>query len=225
MNTFNHVGSTLDELLTEEINGNRHYVVGTEKYPSITTILGKNPDKINSINNWKKRVGERKANKISTRALRTGSSVHQMVEDYINNEFDFEAEHDYVSMDMFTPLMSILNEKIDNIHAQEACLWSDYLKTAGRVDCVAEFDGKLSIIDFKTSRRPKKREWISDYFQQACAYSIMWEERTGIPITQLVVLITVADDHPQIFLEHRDNWSEHLLGSIKYYYEVYSNGL
>ena len=222
---FNHVGHSLDELLTEEINGNRHYVVGTEKYPSITTILGKNPDKIDGIKKWKKRIGEEKANKISTRSMRIGSRVHEMVEDYLNNDFDFENESDFISMDMFIPLMPILLENINYIHALEGCLLSDYLKSAGRVDCVAEYNGKLSIIDFKTSKKPKKREWIADYFQQACAYSIMWEERTGIPITQLVVLITVADDNPQIFLEHRDNWSEHLLGSIKYYYEVYSNGL
>ena len=225
MHTFNHVGNSLEELVTENINGSRHYVVGTKKYPSITTILGKNPEKINSINQWKKRVGEEKANKISSKAMRTGSAVHKMVEDYINNSFDSSAGHDYVSLDMFSPLMRILNNKIDNIHAQEVCLWSDYLQTAGRVDCVAEYNGRLSIIDFKTSRKPKKKEWIEDYFQQACAYSIMWEERTKTPITQLVVLISVADDSPQIFIEHRDDWAKRLLGSIDYYYKEYGNGI
>ena len=225
MHTFNHVGNSLEELVTENINGSRHYVVGTKKYPSITTILGKNPEKINSINQWKKRVGEEKANKISSKAMRTGSAVHKMVEDYINNSFDFSAGHDYISLDMFSPLMHILNNKIDNIHAQEVCLWSDYLQTAGRVDCVAEYNGRLSIIDFKTSRKPKKKEWIEDYFQQACAYSIMWEERTKTPITQLVVLISVVDDSPQIFIEHRDDWTKRLLGSIDYYYKEYGNGI
>ena len=225
MHTFNHVGNSLKELVTENINGNRHYVVGTKKYPSITTILGKNPEKINSINQWKKRIGEEKANRITKKALSTGSVVHQMVEDYINNSFDLKAGHDYISMDMFSPLMNILNDRVDNIHAQEVCLWSDYLKTAGRVDCVAEYNGKLSIIDFKTSRKLKKKEWIEDYFQQACAYSIMWEERTKKPITQLVILISVADEPPQIFIEHRDNWAKKLLDSIDYYYREYTDGI
>ena len=102
---------------------------------------------------------------------------------------------------------------------QEASLWSRHLKVAGRVDCVGQFDGKPAIIDFKTSRIPKKKEWISDYFMQACGYSIMWEERTTIPIAKLVIMITPSQGDPQIFVEHRDTWVKPLQDQIKYFYQ------
>ena len=100
----------------------------------------------------------------------------------------------------------ILDENVNNIHAQEAPLYSTYLGVAGRVDCVAEWQGKLSIIDFKTSRKFKKKQWCHNYFMQESAYAIMWEERTQIPITQLVTLIAVDDRDPIVYIEHRDNW-------------------
>ena len=108
---------------------------------------------------------------------------------------------------------------IDDIYMQEVALWSQHLRTAGRVDCIGKFDGKLSVIDFKTARKPKKKEWISDYFMQACGYSIMWEERTTIPITRLVVMITPTEGDPQVFVEHRDTWVDPLLNQIEYFYK------
>ena len=106
---------------------------------------------------------------------------------------------------------------IGTIYAQECPLYSKHLGVAGRVDCVAEFDGKLSIIDFKTSLKPKKKEWISKYFMQETAYAIMWEERTGKPITQLVTIMDVDDNEPLLFIEHRDNWAKQLLQTIDDY--------
>jgi hypothetical protein len=94
------------------------------------------------------------------------------------------------------------------------------LGVAGRVDCVAEFDGKLSIIDFKTAMKKKQKSWINNYFMQEAAYAIMWEERTGQPITQLVTIISVdGEDKPQIFVEHRDNWINSLRDTIEKYNE------
>jgi genome maintenance exonuclease 1 len=104
-----------------------------------------------------------------------------------------------------------LLDRINNIHAQEIALYSDHLRLAGRVDCIAEFDGKLSVIDFKTSGKPKKKEWITNYFAQAAAYAIMYEERTGTPINRSVILIAVEDEEPQIFIESRDNYVKDLL--------------
>jgi hypothetical protein len=107
--------------------------------------------------------------------------------------------------------------RIGTIYAQECPLYSKHLGVAGRVDCVAEFDGKLSIIDFKTSLKPKKKEWITKYFMQETAYAIMWEERTGKPITQLVTIMDVDDSEPLLFIEHRDNWAKQLLQTIDDY--------
>ena len=118
----------------------------------------------------------------------------------------------------FTDLQPILDERLTEIRALEAPLYSTHLKLAGRVDCVGVFDGKLSIVDFKTSRKLKRRDWITNYFAQEAAYAIMWEERTRMPITQLVTLITVDNEQPQVFIEHRDNWTD-LLFKAKSIYE------
>ena len=120
-------------------------------------------------------------------------------------------------MSNFLTVKDILDERIGKVYGQELPLYSDHLGVAGRVDCVAEFDGKISIIDYKTSRKPKLRKYIENYFQQEAAYAIMWEERTGVPITQLVTIIAVDNEPAQVFVEHRDNWSEKLLNTIELY--------
>ena len=96
-------------------------------------------------------------------------------------------------------------------------MFSHHLGVAGRVDCVAEFDGKISIIDFKTSQKIKPRKYVENYFMQEAAYAVMFEERTGTPITQLVTLIAVDNEQPQVFVEHRDDWTKPLLDTIKKY--------
>jgi hypothetical protein len=203
------------DLPTETINGKRHYRTPEgNAYPSITTclsILSKQ-----AIMEWRKRVGEEEANKISTQAARRGTNVHQMCEDYINNELDpkkFMPNERY----MFNSIKPVIDENINNVYAQEVALYSDYLGVAGRVDCIAEWNGKLSVIDFKTSRKPKKKEQIGNYFQQASAYCVMWEERTGIPINQTVILIAVDDEEPQVFIERRDNYIYECAETIKMY--------
>ena len=115
----------------------------------------------------------------------------------------------------FLSVKEVLDERIGKIYGQELPLYSDHLRVAGRVDCVAQFDGKDSIIDFKTSRKPKLRKYITNYFQQESAYAVMWEERTRMPITQLVTIVAVDDSKPQVFIEHRDNWVPELLQTIK----------
>ena len=117
---------------------------------------------------------------------------------------------------MFNSLLPAL-ERIDNINALEVPLFSNHLGVAGRVDCIAEYNGELSVIDFKTSSKIKKKEWITDYFLQSCAYAIMWEERTKIPITQIVIIMAVYCDDPIVFVEHRDNWDKQLIDVIDAY--------
>ena len=191
------------ELNTINENGKRLYVTPDgEKYPSVTTVLS--DYKKDAIIQWRKRVGEQQANKISTQASRRGTKVHKLCEDYLNNESTFK---DYTpdNVEMFKSIHPTLNE-IEIVYAQERTLYSHHLKTAGRVDCVGKFRGKPHIIDFKTSNKPKKWEWIDNYFMQGSAYSVMWEEMTGVPIPYIAIIIAVADDSPQVFVENRDTW-------------------
>ena len=183
------------------------------KYPSITTVLSILSE--DSIRAWKKRVGEEEANKISTKASGRGTAVHEIIESYLNNETTEKyMPHIRQSLENVRP---ILDERLGKIYGLEVPLYSAHLGLAGRVDCVAEFDGVPSIIDFKTSKRVKKKEWISSYFAQMAGYAVMWEERTGRPITNTVVIMDVDDNEAQVFKEHRDNHINLLIDTKKEY--------
>jgi ATP-dependent exoDNAse (exonuclease V) beta subunit len=207
---FNHVKVKEFEKL-EQItlpNGVRHYVTPEgKKYPSVTTILGAQSKQ--GILEWRKKVGEEAANKISRAAASRGTKLHAHVENYLNNVNAIEPMSMF-QRELFDSVLEHLH-RIDNIHLQEERLYSNHLRLAGTVDCIGEFDGKLAVIDFKTSSRQKEKEWIHSYFMQCAAYAIMYEERTGIPISKLVVLIAVEGDSPQVFIEKRDNWVPALL--------------
>jgi genome maintenance exonuclease 1 len=118
---------------------------------------------------------------------------------------------------MFKAIQPILDQYIDNIHALEVPLYSDHLKVAGRVDCIAEFDGKLSVIDFKTASKPKEEKWILNYFMQCSAYAVMYEERTGIPVPRIAVVIAVDGEQPQIFVKKHNDY----IGDFIKYREIY----
>jgi genome maintenance exonuclease 1 len=117
----------------------------------------------------------------------------------------------------FKPLV----ERIEEVYALEAPLYSKFLGIAGTVDCVGLWNGRLSIIDFKTSSRVKSAEDIPSYFMQCAAYAVMWEELTKKPITQLVVLMAVEDELPLVFVEHRDNWIKEFMQLRKQYKETF----
>ena len=207
---FKHV-KEIEDFATDKTapDGSRKYFTESgAAYPSVTTVLGYQSK--DSILQWRKRVGEEEANKISRQASTRGTKIHLLCENYLDNEDVDTSRLSMLDKIMWQSFQPILN-RIDNIHAQEIALYSDHLRLAGRVDCIAEFDGKLSIIDFKTSRKPKKKEWITNYFAQAAAYSIMYEERTGTPINRSVILIAVEDEEPQVFIDKRDNYVHHLL--------------
>ena len=215
---FEHTGIDLGYEDLESITtpqGRRYVLPDGTKLSSITTVLSILSE--DSIKAWRKRVGEEEANKISHRASTRGTSVHEIIEKYLDNKEDYRDDYTPDIIESFIAVKPILDGRIGKIYAQEAPLYSAHLGVAGRVDCVAEFDGKLSIIDFKTSRKTKKKDWIKSYFMQESAYAIMWEERTGIPITQLVTIIAVDDAEPQVFIEHRDNWTKPLIETIKSY--------
>lgn len=213
---FEHVPVELTEMnaVTTE-KGRRYRTPEGIDLPSITTVLSILSRE--SIMKWRKRVGAEEANRISHRASTRGTAVHAIIEKYINNEENFKDGYTPDIISSFIDLKPILDTRIGRIYAQEAPLYSTHLGVAGRVDCVAEFDGHLSIIDFKTSMKPKRLDWIKNYFMQESAYAIMWEERTGRPITQLVTIISVDNHEPQIFIEHRDNWVRPLRETIAQY--------
>ena len=189
---------------------------GRKTYPSITTVLSLQSKA--AIQKWRDRVGEEEANKISYKASTRGTAVHEMAEKYVNNDPKWNVAMPNILGD-FLAIKPILDNRVGIVYGQELPLYSDHLKLAGRVDCIAEFDGVVSIIDYKTSRKAKKYDWVKSYFMQEAFYAVAFEERTGIPITQLVTIIAVDNDDPQVFIEHRDNWTEELIRCIREYNE------
>jgi genome maintenance exonuclease 1 len=151
---------------------------------------------------WRKKVGEEAANKISNRAATRGTRIHTLCESYLRGE---STEPDIFDQEIYKGLVPYL-DKINNIHALEDPLYSDHLEVAGTVDCIAEYDGKLAVIDFKTSSKVKQRDWITGYFMQTSAYAVAFEERTGIPVGRMVIIMGVDDHEPLIFEEKRDDW-------------------
>lgn len=217
MKTFKHLYNDpiLCKLEREEADGKRFYVSPTGKrLPSVTTFLGH--FKKASIVAWRKRVGEEEANKISAKASRRGTKFHSIMESYLNNEENIIKE-DWmpdVKASFYNMLPTL--DRIDNIHYIETMLYSEMLGLAGQVDCIAEFDGVTSIIDFKTSNKLKKEEWITNYFEQCTCYSLMYEEMTSIQAKQIVVLISVDGEvQPQIFVKHRKEYIPELFNKIK----------
>jgi genome maintenance exonuclease 1 len=213
---FKHKDVQFEEVETKTINGKRHYITPKGNFPSITTVLSVLSRK--GIAEWRARVGEAEADKIGRQACGRGTNVHLMCEQYVNNELD-ESKFMPDVKAMFNSIKPILKERIGEVYAQEMPMWSSYLGVAGRVDCIAEFDGKLSVIDYKTAAKTKKKEWISSYFQQASAYCVMFEERTGIPIDKIVIIVAVADSEPQVFVEKRDNYILDCIDTIHQYYQ------
>ena len=204
MKTFNHVGNDLKELKTENIEGKRYYVTPKgNKYVSITSLLG-NLSK-QSIIEWRRRVGEAEANKISRQASSRGTRVHNICESYIQNQVGILEDALPDAIDMFKSIVPFL-DRIDNIHVVEGALYSDDLGVAGRTDLIAEFDGNLAVIDYKTSRKPKNWEMCHSYFMQGAFYAYAYEELTGTPLNNIIIIMAVENDKPLLFRETRDRW-------------------
>jgi genome maintenance exonuclease 1 len=177
--------------------GRRYFVEGNA-YPSVTTVIGEMKKK--SIIEWRRKVGEEEANAISKRATTRGNKCHKLAEDYLSNKPLDRYRDDVLSLGLFHQIRPYI-DKINNIHALEESLYSHTLKLAGRVDCIAEYDNELAIIDFKTSSKLKREEWIQDYFSQETAYAIMFQELTGLKVKQLVTIIAVETGTPQVFIK------------------------
>ena len=197
---FNHVDLTLPKLSRETIDGVRYYSVPDEdellKLVSITSVTSHFNKEI--FVNWRKRVGNEEAERITKAATRRGTDMHTLTENYLKNEELPEVPP--ISDFLFKIAKGKLN-KIDNIHALEGSLYSKELGIAGTVDCIAEYDGELAIIDFKTSKKPKPREWVEHYFVQCMAYGCMLYELTGISVKKLVIIMACENGECVIYEE------------------------
>jgi len=217
---FNHVPDKwqLEDIEARTTEEGRVYNSPVGNLPSVTTVTGW--EKNQFFAQWRKDNPEE-----SRRVLKRGNHLHSFIEDYLNNEIDPNEITWWDSMpgilELFEQIQPEL-DNIDNIHALESPLWSEAMMLAGRVDCVAEYKGKLSIIDFKGSTRPKKKKDIENYFLQATAYAIAWQERTGIPIDNFVIMITTDDGITQVFEGNPMNYVKMLFKTIEKYHESVS---
>ena len=191
-----------------------------ESYPSITTVLGAQSKQ--GIIEWKKRVGEEVANHISRQAANRGTHVHNMVEDHLNN-LDIDENEKYKKQFLPRMMFNILKPelaKINNIRLQEAAMFSTDYTVAGRVDCIAEYDGTLSVIDFKTSTKEKSEDWIENYFVQGSAYSQMYKEHFDEDVNQVVILITTEQGTTQVFKKNPYDYLEKLKQYVEEFYKT-----
>ena len=201
---------------TVNVDRKRHYVTPTNNtYPSITTVLSTRHKE--GLFEWRKRVGEDVANYIARTSANRGSVVHKICEDYLCNkhiyspeEFRMHEVKTFLPYCLFNQLRKKALHNIDNIYAQETALWSDELMVAGRVDCIADYEGTPSVIDFKTARSERNDDWNLNYYTQATAYCQMFEERTGIEINQVVILVVTEDGSVQEFIKDKKDYQKEL---------------
>jgi len=209
-------------LKTKTVDGKRHYVTpeGNE-YPSITTVLS--PRNKEGLMKWRKRVGNDVANHIANKAAVRGTKVHKMCEDWLNEDFSFETwekhKKDFLPFKLFEQLKNQRFEFITDVYAQEACLYSDKYKVAGRVDLIANYQHQLSIVDFKTSTNERKDSYNENYYIQTAAYAEMFEEMTGTPINQIVILVVTENGTVQEFIKDKDEYLPLLEETLEEWYK------
>ena len=204
-------------------DGGRGYETPEGKlYPSITTVLSVRNKK--GLHEWRDRVGHDVANYIARTAAQRGTAVHKMCEDYLNNqhlawpdEFEKHKSKNFLAWCLFTQMRETLSN-INNIKCLESSLYSDTLKVAGQVDCIAEYKGNLSVIDFKTSSKERDDAWNENYYIQTCAYAEMFKERTGQTVDKLVILVVTQDGTVQEFIKDKKEYNELLDSSLKEWY-------
>ena len=219
MKSFIHAPETkqIPILTTETINGKRFYVVDGEKYPSITTVLSERNKE--GLVRWRKSVGNEVANNIMRTAAKRGTAVHTLVENYLDNKE--LSKQDVLPLALFTLLKPSL-DNINSIRIQEGSLYSNKWKVAGRVDCIAEFAGEVSVIDFKTSTKRKTPSQIKGYYMQETAYAKMFEEMYNIPINRIVTIVAVEETgESQMFVEEPKHWIDRLKDLRNQYRDEY----
>jgi ATP-dependent exoDNAse (exonuclease V) beta subunit len=210
------------DLDSEMTNEGRFYITPSgQRYPSITTVLSamQSAEKKQVLANWKARVGEAEANKVSRQATSRGTGMHTICENYtMNMAMPYRGQMP-TAIEMFKKVRPVLDERVGTIYANEIALFSDTLRTAGRSDMVAQFDGIRSIVDFKTSRTEKKEQWITDYFLQSTAYAIMLEEMyQTIKVPQIAIIIAVEEGGSQVFVKRTAEYREQVYQIFSQYH-------
>lgn len=197
-------------------DGFRFYSIDGNNYPSVTSVLGIKKKK--ELQNWRNSIGENVANWEMGRAARRGKATHNLVEQYLKGEP--LTERSVLPLGLFKLIRPYV-EQIDNIHMIEQVMYSKELGLAGQCDCIGEYNGKLSVIDFKTANKERKESWIDNYFLQTTAYAIMYEELYGKPIEQIVILIASEDGAMQTFIKQKKDYVDTLKESIKEFYKYF----
>jgi predicted RecB family nuclease len=209
---FQHTeGLNFPEMLCNTTDNGRFYTTPEGNvFPSVTTVLGKFGGN-EWLEEWKNRVGEEQVKKVSLQATNRGTAVHEIIEKYLRNDVNYKQKQMPVNVSSFAKIKKFLDDNISEIGGLEVPLYSNLLRTAGRVDCIAKWNGVWSIVDFKTSKREKKKEDIQNYFLQTSAYSYMFFERTGIVVPKLVIVMTVDDGDSLVFEESSKNYIKKFL--------------
>tara|TARA_R110002074_G_scaffold282327_1_gene453889 strand:+ start:915 stop:1607 length:693 start_codon:yes stop_codon:yes gene_type:complete len=202
----------------KKVNGFRFYEIDGKAYPSITTVLSIRSKE--GLQKWRDSIGEKVANWEMNRAARRGKATHTLVEQYIKNETP--SIRDVLPLGLFRLLKPYIDQ-IDNIHCLETIMYSKKLTIAGQVDCIAEYNGKLSVIDFKTANKERKEDWIENYFLQTTAYAIMYEEIFGKPIEQIVILLAAEDGTVQSYTRDKKEYQDKLGTAIQDFYKHYES--
>ena len=208
------------DLKAETTDSGRLYTTPEgNRYKSITTVLSHYGKQ--GIYEWRKAVGEEYANEISRKAANRGTKVHKVCEDYLNNEIP-ELKMQLMMPDLkelFFKIKPIIDDNVGKVYTQEQALYSDKLRIAGRVDLIAEWNGKVAVIDYKTSTKQKDEENIQNYFMQCAAYAVAFEERTKISIPRIAIVVAVEGDSPQLFVKKRDDYIDMFISYRKQYDE------
>jgi genome maintenance exonuclease 1 len=208
----------LPKTVGKNIDGIRFYDIDGKAYPSVTSVLSLL--KADSLKDWRAKVGDSVANWEMGRAARRGKAMHTLVEQYIKNQTT--NIRDVLPLGLFRIIKPYIDQ-INNIRLLEAIMYSKNLTIAGQVDCVAEYNGKLSVIDFKSANKTREESWIENYYLQTTAYAMMYEETFGEKIEQLVVIIACEDGVAQTFIKKTDEFKPKLIEAIDGFYKSYNN--
>ena len=219
MKKFNFIDldkSKLPVTKGKKVDGFRFYDIDGKAYPSVTSVLG--IKKKAELQGWREKIGEDVANWEMGRAARRGKATHLLVEEYLKGKTP--SERGVLPLGLFKLLRPYVDQ-IDNIHLLETIMYSPKLTIAGQVDCVAEYNGKLSVIDFKTANKERQESWIDNYFLQTTAYAQMYEETFGKNIDQIVILLASEDGSVQNFVKDKKDYMSPLMKSIDEFYKYY----
>jgi len=212
--------SKLPKTVGKNINGIRFYDIDGKSYPSVTSVLSLL--KAFSLKEWRSKIGDAVANWEMGRAARRGKSMHTLVEQYLKNQTT--SIRDVLPLGLFKLIRPYIDQ-INNIRLLETIMYSKNLTIAGQVDCIAEYNGKLSVIDFKSANKTREESWIENYYLQTTAYAMMYEETFSEKIEQLVVIIACEDGVAQTFIKKTDEYKQKLIESIDNFYKTYNKTL